>query len=120
MKTINILVLVVLLSGCSTVGKYWPRAHDPALAQSYVTVKLDLDQLNCDDKSAVTWTVARRDAVWLREYAAFRTDPQLESVAAVLENLDKAQETQSVKACEIWLNLSRQRMAVLNKAWSGR
>ena len=120
MKTINILALIILLSGCTTVGKYWPKPHDPALAQGYVTVKVDLDQADCNFKTDVVWAQARKDAVWLREYATFRSDPQLESVAAVVENLDKAQETQSIKACEIWLGLSKQRLTVLNRAWSGR
>lgn len=115
---INSVLLVVLLTGCATVQKYWPRAHDPALAQSYVSTKLGVTDLSCSDKT--NWTKTESEARWLKEYAEFRDDPQKDSAAAIVENLTKAKNTESEKACEIWLNLVKQRLVVLNKAWSGR
>jgi uncharacterized protein YceK len=121
---INSVLIVVVLSGCSaitTVKKYWPRDHDPALASAYVTTKLSSDKLGCGDKKNFeTWDAVIFKAEWLDEYAKFRDDPQQESTASIVENLNKAKSTSSERACEIWLNLVKQRFVVLNKAWSGR
>jgi hypothetical protein len=118
MKLINILILTLLLNGCA-LAKYWPVPHDPALAQGYVSVKVSLDNVSCEDKST-NWKLALHNTKWLREYANFRSDTQVESADAVDVNLEKAYNTESVKACQTWLNLSRSRLVVLNKAWSGR
>ena len=118
---INSVLILMLLQGCTAVTlakKYWPRDHDPALASAYVTTKLDTEKLNCADKSK--WDTVIYKADWLNEYAKFRADPQAESTQAIVDNLNKAQTTQSTKACEIWLDLVKQRIIVLNKAWSGR
>lgn len=118
---INSVLIVLVLSGCTaitTVKKYWPRDHDPALASAYVTAKLDTERLSCADRSK--WDTVIYKAEWLNEYAKFREDPQTESTQAIVDNLNKAQSTQSTRACEIWLDLVKQRIVVLNKAWSGR
>lgn len=118
---INSVIILVLLQGCTAVTlakKYWPRDHDPALASAYVTAKLDTERLSCADKSK--WDTVIYKAEWLNEYAKFREDPQTESTQAIVDNLNKAQTTQSQRACEIWLDLVKQRLVVLNKAWSSR
>lgn len=118
---INSVLVVALLSGCAAIDnvkKYWPREHDSALASAYVTTKMATDTIDCTDKS--DWTTTEYQARWLNEYAKFRNDPQQESTKAIVENLEKAKTTQSTKACEIWLDLVKQRLVVLNKAWSGR
>ena len=117
-KMINIILLAVMMTGCATIQKYWPRPHDPALAQSYVTTKLGIESISCDDKT--NWSNVEYQARWLQEYTEFRNDPQKESAAAVVINLKKAKDTSSEKACNIWLDLVKQRLVVLNKAWSGR
>ena len=114
---INSVLLVVLLTGCSTVQKYWPRPHDPALAQAFISTKLVVDNLDCADKS--DWSLAEYQVHWLNEYAMFRDDPQKDNTKGLEEGLQKAKDA-SPKACEIWLNLAKQRLVVLNKAWSGR
>jgi hypothetical protein len=118
---INSVLILVLLQGCTAVTiakKYWPRDHDPALASAYVTAKLDSDRLSCADKSK--WDAVIYKAEWLNEYAKFRADPQAESTQAIVDNLNKGRTTQSERACDIWLDLVKQRLIVLNKAWSGR
>ena len=118
------MLLSVMLSGCaavSVVQKYWPREHDPALASAYVTTKLSSDKLGCGaKKNFETYDAVIFKAEWLDEYAKFREDPQQESTASIVENLNKAKSTSSERACEIWLDLVKQRLIVLNKAWSGR
>jgi hypothetical protein len=118
---INSVLILLLLQGCTAVTlatKYWPRDHDPALASAYVTAKLDTEKLSCADKSK--WDTVIYKAEWLNEYAKFRSDPQAESTQAIVDNLNKGRTTQSEKACDIWLDLVKQRLIVLNKAWSGR
>lgn len=118
---INSVLILLLLQGCTAitvVKKYWPRDHDPALASAYVTAKLDTQKLSCADKSK--WDTVIQKAEWLNEYAKFREDPQAESTQSIVDNLYKGQTTQSERACEIWLDLVKQRLIVLNKAWSGR
>lgn len=120
-RMINIIIVAMMLNGCAAVTvakKYWPRDHDPALASAYVTTKLDSGKLSCKDKAP--WDAVIYKAEWLNEYAIFREDPQQESTQAILDNLNKGKTTQSEKACEIWLDLVKQRIVVLNKAWSGR
>lgn len=114
---INSVLLVVLLTGCSTLDKYWPRPHDPALAQAYVSTKMGMDNIDCEHRDL--WTTVEYQAKWLDEYAVFRNDPQRENTKAIVDNLDKA-STASPKACETWLRLAKQRLVVINKAWSGR
>lgn len=121
---INIMLLTVMLQGCAAVTiaqKFWPKDHDPALASAYVTTKLSSDKLGCGaKKNFETFDAVIFKAEWLDEYAKFRGDPQQESTASIVENLNKAKSTSSERACEIWLNLVKQRLVVLNKAWSGR
>lgn len=121
---INIMLVTFALQGCAAVTvvqKYWPRPHDPALASAYVTTKLSSDKLGCGaKKNFETWDAVIFKAEWLDEYAKFRGDPQQESTASIVENLNKAKSTSSERACEIWLDLVKQRFVVLNKAWSGR
>ena len=113
---INTVLLSVLLTGCSL----WPRAHDPALAQSFVTVKQDLQEIDCTDTQTTGWNAIVKDANWLREYTEFRNDPQKESAAGLVADLTRARGASSAKVCGHWLELSKKRLDVLNKAWSGR
>ena len=120
-NSVVLILIISLLQGCTAVvlaKKYWPRDHDPALASAYVTAKLDTEKLSCADKSK--WDTVIYKAEWLNEYAKFRADPQTESTQAIVDNLNKGRNTQSERACDIWLDLVKQRLVVLNKAWSGR
>ena len=123
-NSVVLIMIMSLLQGCTAVvlaKKYWPKDHDPALASAYVTTKLSTGKLGCGaKKNFETWDAVIFKAEWLDEYAKFRDDPQQESTASIVENLNKGKTTQSERACEIWLDLVRQRLVVLNKAWSGR
>jgi hypothetical protein len=121
MKMINIIAMALMLNGCTAMmaaKQFLPRDHDPALASAYVTTKIESGRLNCRDKSQ--WDLVIEKANWMNEYAQFRNDPQKESTASIVENLNKGKLTQSEKACEIWIDLVQQRLVVLNKAWSTR
>lgn len=112
-KLINTVLILAVLNGCSL----WPRAHDPALAQSYVTTKIAVDNVDCSTKAG--FEDAIKNATWLQTYAEFRTDPQVESTKGLVTTLGKA-KTSSDKVCEHWVKLTKERLEVLNKAWSGR
>lgn len=107
------IVVALTLSGC----KFLPVAHDPALAQSYVTTKIAIDNAECTNKTG--FAEAIKEATWMKTYAEFRKDPQVESTAGIVDTLGKAHAS-SEKVCEHWVKLSKQRLEVLNKAWSGR
>lgn len=111
-RLINI-VLILALSGCSL----WPRAHDPALAQSFVSTRIAVSNLDCAAKTG--FDEAIKDATWLQSYAEFRNDPQVESTKGVLNSVNKA-TVSSEKVCEHWVSLAKGHLEVLNKAWSGR
>lgn len=121
MKTINIIALALMLNGCTAMmaaKQFLPRDHDPALASAYVNTKIGIESISCKDKT--TWDSLEKNAQFLNEYAQFRNDPQKESTQGILDNIQKAKTTQSEKACDIWLDLVKQRLVVLNKAWSTR
>lgn len=113
MKNLINIVLILSLTGC----KYLPVAHDPALAQSFVSTKIAVNNTECTNKTG--FADALKEATWMRTYAEFRGDPQVESTAGIVDTLSKAHAS-SEKVCEHWVKLTKQRLEVLNKAWSGR
>ena len=120
MKNFIIIPFVFLLLGCSTVDKVkqmWPRAHDPALASSLITLSVKLDLIDCKEKTGIE--EARKDADWLNRYTEFRNDPQKVSTKGILDNLEKATDANEV-ACNRWLNLSKTRIKIIQQAWGGR
>lgn len=112
--------MVVLLPGCAAVEKVqqiWPRDHDPAMVSSFITLSVYLDSANCAKKE--TLADARKEAEWLNRYSEFRSDPQKVSTKAIVDNLDKAINSEVI-ACQRWLNLTKTRMKIIKEAWSGR
>lgn len=117
MKKIIIASLIVFLSGCSTIEKYWPRPHDSALVATYVNVEVSIENANCSTKDGMD--VAIKHADWLNRYATFRNDPQKDATKTLLENLQKAKAGNEA-VCNRWINLSKISMKVIKKSWEGR
>ena len=109
------MCLVVFITGCAQV-KMMLAKHDPAMADHYVRTVVAVDDASCEAKDTLVSAVG--SARLLAKYAEFRDDPQVESAKAVLVNLQKAEA--SPAACGRWLSLAKQRLEVLNKAWSTR
>lgn len=115
---IKILPMILLLAGCSTLADYWPTPHDPALAQGWVQVRMEIERVNCDDRS--NWQSLLRNAEFVSTYADFRSDNQRRTAAGLLENLTKAQQASNPRVCVHNLNLAKTRLDILKTAWSGR
>ena len=111
-----LLSAFVLLTGCAQI-KAMLVQHDPALANLYVETVVKVQDAECSDKSTINNAI--QSARKLAKYAEFRDDPQVESATAVLTNLNKAAASDAA-ACQRWINLSGQRLQILNKAWSSR
>lgn len=120
MRKLIIICLALSMSGCLLA---LPREHDPALAESYVDTLLLINTLDCSKRygfSEMDWNTTQRTALFMSEYARFRSDPQKETAAAIPINIVKAKEAKSEKVCNHWLNLTKSRMSALEKAWKGR
>ena len=117
MKKIIALSLLVGLNGCAQI-KMMLVKHDPALANLYVETVVRVEEAKCDTPASLL--IAQDAANRMAKYAEFRDDPQKESARAVQVNLGKAIATKDEAACKRWLNLSSQRLGILNKAWSDR
>lgn len=120
MKTVAILVVSLVLSGCATVDKVkqlWPRPHDPALVSGYVELEQKLNKVDCLDKMTVNDALFRAD--WLNKYAFFREDPQMVTTNSIVINLNKAAAAETV-ACKRWINLANINMKTLKQSWGSR
>lgn len=91
--------------------------HDPVQAGGWVDVRLAVDKAQCGKPE--TWDTAIEKANWLNQYAEFRNEPQKENTKAIVTNLNKAAGG-SEAACKRWVNLTNQRLDILQKAWSTR
>jgi hypothetical protein len=111
----KILIACVFVSGCSLL----PTPHDPALASAWTEIRLDLGRVSCENTAAADWDRLQRNADFLKTYAEFRRDNQVETAQAISENLGKARASRP-RVCEHWIKLTDQRLKVLDQAWSGR
>lgn len=116
MKKIIILAAFVL-SGCANFTAIWPRAHDPAMFDRLVDVKVAVDNLNCTDKK---WDDVFSKVEHLKVYATYKDDPQAPSVGGLWDALKKAHGSNNQKFCESVLTISKTRIDVIADAWKGR
>ena len=115
-----LLILVLVLSGCTTIDKVkemWPRPHDPVMVSVYVDLEKHLESISCKSKEGIDPAIVKAD--WLNRYAEFRGEPQRVSTKAILENLEKAKKAPEL-VCERWVTLSKTRMKIIKESWSGR
>ena len=119
MKHLLIAFSIILLTGCSTIKKYWPRAHDPVLVEHWVTVSIAVDDVNCAN-NPTGWTdvILPSQKLWM--LADFREDPQSENLHGLLEHAKKMSKGGSKMFCEIGKNIAKQRLQAAKTAWEGR
>jgi hypothetical protein len=115
--------LAVLLSGCSTisdtVGKYWPRAHDPVLVDRWVTASMAVSAVDCS-KPTGAWSAALPATEHLYLLAEFRKDPQTDNLRGLRDHVAKINTTANPKFCELGRSTARARLAAAQSAWQGR
>jgi hypothetical protein len=120
MKVLASLLFVSLLSGCAVVDKvtqFWPRDHDSAMVSAYINLETQMQKASCSDSKS--YQEASVTADWIRRYAEFRNDPQLQAAKNVSDNLKKA-TVASEPACKRWINLTNINMKLIKESWSAR
>ena len=116
MKYLVALSLVVL-SGCSTIKEYWPRAHDPVMFENLVRVDIAIEQIDC---AKPDWTVAQIEAHKLARYTEWRGDPQRENIKGLAAHTERMSKGGSKVFCELGKKTATQRIEAAKSAWEGR
>lgn len=118
-KIIAAVLIAASLTGCSTIQKYWPRAHDPQLVRMWVDTKISLDQVDCaaEDRG---WQPVFDNANKLALYTEFRKDPQSENMRGLANHADKMTKGGSKTFCELGKKTADGRLSAARKAWEGR
>lgn len=116
-KIIAIISITLVLSGCSTIKKYWPRDHDPVMLSQLVTVDQEMDEINC--KKPVWYHVVSA-ADHLDRYVTLREDPQQSNIHALNLHIKKMSENTNPTFCDLGKNLAKQRIKAAATAWRGR
>ena len=115
-----LLILVICLSGCTTLTSLWPIPHDPAMVNQIVSVKISVDKLNCEQKDLNNWDDASNKIHHLAVYADLRKDPQAQAIIQLQEAIGKARDSKNKLFCENVLKINRTRIDVVVDAWRGR
>jgi len=119
MKIFSVLIMAVMLTGCSTLQKYWPRAHDPQLVRLWVDTQIALNKVDCSAADR-GWHRVSESADTLALYAEFRRDPQAENVKGLAQHADKMNRGGSPAFCELGKKTAEGRLSAARKAWEGR
>ena len=119
MKNFAVFVAAVLLSGCSTIEKYWPRAHDPVLVDAWVSTYMAVDSVRCSDANT-GWVKVKEPSQRLYLLADFRKDPQTDNLRGLRDHVEKMSQGGSVVFCQIGVKTAQARLAVAKTAWEGR
>ena len=119
MKSFFLLAIITFLTGCISLSML-PRDHDPVLIGAFIDTRLEINNIKCENKDDINWKLALHHSDFIKQYAIFRDDPQVESTIAVNSNIQKAFDANSEKMCNHWLNLTESRMSALETAWKGR
>jgi 2-keto-3-deoxy-L-rhamnonate aldolase RhmA len=112
-------VIGFTLTGCSTIQKYWPRAHDPQMANMWVQTKISLDRVDCSAEQR-GWDVVYVNAQQLALYTEFRKDPQAENMRGLSNHADKMSKGGSKTFCELGKKTADGRLTAARTSWEGR
>lgn len=118
-KVLAAIVVGLTLTGCSTIQKYWPRAHDPQLVRLWVDTKVSLDRVDCSAEDR-GWRTVYDNANTLALYTEFRKDPQAENMKGLANHADKMSQGGSKTFCELGKKTADGRLSAARKAWEGR
>jgi hypothetical protein len=117
MRTLAIVLSLTLLTGCTTIKKYWPRAHDPVMFDHLVSVSIAIEVVDCTKPN---WTQAIEAAHRLARYAEWRHDPQLENLKGLEAHTERMNKGGSKMFCELGKKTAAQRIDAAKSAWEGR
>ena len=117
MKKLALILTVVMLTGCSTVKKYWPRAHDPALMYQLAQTDYAVDLVNCDSPD---WKPVVNITAVLSRNVEWRDDPQTENIKGLHSHAERMNKGGSKMFCELGKKTAKQRIEAAKSAWEGR
>jgi len=117
MKKIISIIVLMTISGCSTVQKYWPRDHDPVAFQLLVNVDIAVERVDCERPN---WTRAEHIAERLAKNTKWREDPQAENLRGLHQHAVKMSSNSNKTFCEFGKKTAQQRINAVRSAWAGR
>jgi hypothetical protein len=117
MKKIILAAILVALTGCSTVQKYWPRAHDPVAFQQLVSIDIAVERVDCEKSD---WSAAMNISEQLAKNATWREDPQAENLKGLYQHTVKMSTSGNKTFCEFGKRTAQQRINAVKSAWAGR
>ena len=112
-------VIGLTLTGCSTIQKYWPRAHDPQLVQLWVITQTNLTRVDCSAEDR-GWARVADSSEQLALYTEFRKDPQAENMRGLARHTVKMAQGGSKVFCELGKKTAEGRLSAARTAWEGR
>lgn len=111
------LILILALSGCSTIKEYWPRPHDPILVDYIVRSGIAIDIQDC---TKPTWDQVRSITRPLKEYAELRGDPQRVNLTGLDLHIERLAQGGSKMFCELGKSSAQQRIKAAKSAVESR
>ena len=121
MKRIAIVFLILSLTGCSTVKKYWPRAHDPVMFNHLVELDRILESVDCNNPDwGDDWNVMQLSSAHLARYTEWRQDPQAENIKGLYAHTVRMEKGGSKTFCDLGKKTAAQRIQAARSAWEGR
>ena len=108
---------LILLTGCSTIKKYWPRDHDPVLFDHLVTASVAVEQVDCTKPD---WTSVVDISKHLSRYAEWRGDPQTDNLKGLSSHAERMSHGGSKMFCELGKKTALQRITAAKSALEGR
>jgi len=117
MRILAVVLTITLLTGCSTIKKYWPRAHDPVMFDHLVAASVAVENVDCTKPD---WSIAIIESHHLARYAGWRQDPQLDNLKGLEAHTERMSKGGSKMFCELGKKTALQRIDAAKSAWEGR
>jgi hypothetical protein len=117
MKKIIFVTILMTLTGCSTVQKYWPRDHDPVAFQQLVNIDIAVERVDCEQPD---WSVTVQTTQQLAKNAAWREDPQADNLQGLHQHAVKMSTSSNKTFCEFGKKTAQERINAVKSAWAGR
>ena len=117
MRTLTVILTLTLLTGCSTIKKYWPRAHDPVMFDQLVAVSVAIEAVDCTKPD---WSMPVVISHHLARYVEWRKDPQADNLKGLAAHTERMSKGGSKMFCELGKKTAAQRIDAAKSAWEGR
>lgn len=111
------LLVLLLLSGCTTLKDLWPRAHDPVLAWEIVRAGVAIKEQDCQKPN---WDLVAQITRPLAEYAELRQDPQRTNLTGLNLHIQRLAQGGSKTFCELGRGTALQRIQAAKTAVESR